>query len=142
MAKPSAFIMILHIIALPIAITGAVGLGWATTELSSPDSGIFFELMGCAALAASGLWCIIALLIHTLLRSRNRLVHPATFITVDIIVGLYAIIGGTFIILSPFSRISWITCDKGHWTSICDDSQGRSAVIWRFVAAAFCFLVA
>ncbi|OJD27758.1 hypothetical protein ACJ73_00843 [Blastomyces percursus] len=138
MTKSSSIFLGLRIFSVLISITGAVGLGWATGILYSPDTGPVSEAIGISSLSITTLWTLIALSL-TLLVGNDR-IHPAAIITLDLLLGLYAVAGGIVVAISPFADASWIDCGEGRWTSICKDSAETSAVIWRFVAAAFCFM--
>ncbi|EER45548.1 conserved hypothetical protein [Histoplasma capsulatum H143] len=82
------------------------------------------------------LWSLIALSLSFFVG--NDRIHPAVGVTLDLLLGLFAIVGGIFVSISPFSDADWINCSRGRWTSICGSPAERSSVIWRFLAAAFC----
>ncbi|KLJ10857.1 hypothetical protein EMPG_13790 [Blastomyces silverae] len=138
MIKSSTIFLGLRIFAALISITGAVGFGWATGILYSPDTGPFSEAIGISSLSISALWTLIALSL-TLFIGNDR-IHPAVIITLDLILGLLAVAGGIVVAISPYADASWIDCGEGRSTSICGDTTETTAVIWRFVAAAFCFM--
>ncbi|KAG5304461.1 hypothetical protein I7I50_11562 [Histoplasma capsulatum G186AR] len=136
MSKPSTIFLFLRISASLISITGAIGLGWATGVLSSPDTGPFAETIGICSFSISALWSLIALSLSFFVG--NDRIHPAVGVTLDLLLGLFAIVGGIYVSISPFSDADWINCSRGRWTSICGNPAERSSVIWRFLAAAFC----
>ncbi|KAL1958148.1 hypothetical protein VTO42DRAFT_5003 [Malbranchea cinnamomea] len=137
MSKANIILLASRILALLIAITGAVGLGWATAQLSSPDSGPVYEQIGYISLAVSGFWSLVSIAAALFYRDRG---HRFPFIAGDLISGLFTVAGGICVVLSPFAKASWIECNEERSTSICNDPAEKRAVIWRFVAAAFCFL--
>ncbi|PGH35933.1 hypothetical protein GX50_01258 [[Emmonsia] crescens] len=128
----------LRIFAALISIAGAVGLGWATEILYSPDTGPFAETIGISSLAISAVWTLIALGLAFFVG--NDRVHPGVIVTLDLLLGMFAVVGGFIVALSPFSDAHWIDCSKGRGTSVCGNSAEKSSVIWRFFAAAFCFM--
>ncbi|PGH00878.1 hypothetical protein GX51_05542 [Blastomyces parvus] len=138
MLKSSTIFLSLRIFALLISVTGAVGLGWATGIVYSPDTGPFAEVIGISALSISALWTLIALGLTFLIG--NDRIHPAVIITIDLIAGMFAAVGGIIVACSPYADASWIDCGENRWTSICNDSTETNAVIWRFLAATFCFM--
>ncbi|OJD14785.1 hypothetical protein AJ78_04907 [Emergomyces pasteurianus Ep9510] len=138
MIKSSTIFLGLRIFAALTSVTGAIGLGWATGILYSPDTGPISEIIGICSLAISALWTLIALALAFFV-AHDR-VHPAVSITLDLLVGMFAVVGGFMVALSPFSDADWIECNSGRSTSICGNSAEISSVIWRFFAAAFCFM--
>ncbi|OAX79289.1 hypothetical protein ACJ72_06391 [Emergomyces africanus] len=138
MIKSRTIFLGLRIFAVLISVTGAIGLGWATGILYSPDTGPIFETIGICSLAISALWTLIALSL-TFFFGNDR-VHPAVGLTLDLLVGMLAAAGGFMVALSPFSDADWIECNKSRWTSICGNAAETRSVIWRFLAATFCFM--
>ncbi|PGH10997.1 hypothetical protein AJ79_05148 [Helicocarpus griseus UAMH5409] len=128
----------LRITALLVSITGTIGMAWATSVLWSPDMGWVVEAVATSALGVSALWSLTALIIG--IKVDNERIHPAFYVSCDLIFGLYAIVGGIMTLMSPFTELSWIKCGGDSWTSICDDDAENRAVIWRFFATAFNFI--
>ncbi|KAK2747252.1 hypothetical protein FQN55_005247 [Onygenales sp. PD_40] len=126
-----------RLIATALGITGAAGLGWATSALSSPDSGAFMETFGYSTLAVSAAWSLIA---YGLTLKWGVRMHPSHFIALDLIVGALVTAGAICVVLSPFAKLSWITCNSHRSTSICQSKAEIRAVNWRFVATAFGFI--